>query len=218
MLLKIFIMFSLIFSTLNAENSKSIKKGEKIYTIMCDKKAISTILYDNFEELEYQIKDKNYCSNINDKKLKHVVLYLTNKNTLSDKNSIHVPKGSKCPVCGMLTAKFPKWVATIKDDDDKIYYFDGVKDLMKFYFNPERFHHKKQTFKEILVSDYYTLKPINAKKAWYILGANIYGPMGNEFIPFRTESDAKEFFKEHFGKKIVKFNEITEDLVYSLDQ
>jgi len=215
MYLKILITLSLIFSFTNANN---IKKGKKIYTIMCDKKAISTILYDNPEELEYQIKDKNYCSNINDKKLKSVVLYLTNKNASAQKDAIFVPKGSKCSVCGMFTAKYPKWVATIKEEDGKTYYFDGVKDMMKYYFDPERYHHKEQAFTEILVSDYYTLKPITAKKAWYVIGANIYGPMGNEFIPFKTDADAQEFLKEHFGKKIVKFSEITEDLVYSLDQ
>jgi len=215
MFLKILITLSLISSLINADN---IKKGEKIYTIMCNKKAISTILYDNPQELGYQIKDKNYCSNINDKKLKSVVLYLTNKNASAQKDAIFVPKGSKCPVCGMFTAKYPKWVATIKEEDGKTYYFDGIKDMMKYYFDPERYHHKKQAFTEILVSDYYTLKPITAKEAWYVIGANIYGPMGNEFIPFKTMEDAKEFLKEHFGKKIVKFDEITEDLVYSLDQ
>ncbi len=218
MFLKVLIALSLIFSFINADNAKEIKKGKKIYTIMCDKKAISTILYDNPEELQYQIKDKNYCSNINDKKLKSVVLYLTNKNASAQKDSIFVPKGSKCPVCGMFTAKYPKWVATIKEEDGKTYYFDGVKDMMKYYFDPERYHHKKQAFAEILVSDYYTIKPIMAKDAWYVIGANIYGPMGNEFIPFKTQPDAKEFLKEHFGKKIVKFSDITEDLVYSLDQ
>ena len=215
MFLKTIITLALMFNTIHANN---LKKGEKIYSIMCDKKAISTILYDTPDELQYQIKDKNYCSNINDKKLKSLVLYLTNKNKLETKDAIFVPKGSKCPVCGMFTAKYPKWVATIKEEDGKTYYFDGVKDMMKYYFDPKRYHHKKQVFREILVSDYYTLKPLTAKDAWYVIGANIYGPMGNEFIPFKTQADAKEFLKEHFGKKIVKFADITEDLVYSLDQ
>jgi nitrous oxide reductase accessory protein NosL len=184
---------------------------------MCDKKAISGILYDNKEELAWQIKDKNYCSNINDKKLNDVVSYLINKDTLKQQESIKVPKNSKCPVCGMFTAKYPKWVATIKEADGKLYYFDGVKDMMKYYFDPKRFHHDKKEFKEIMVSDYYTLKPFDAKKAWFVIGANIYGPMGNELIPFKTKDEATKFLKEHFGKKIVNFDEIREDLVYSLD-
>jgi len=207
----------IIFLTVLSIGADDIKKGEKIYSIMCDKKAISTILYDNAEELEYQIKDKNYCIGINDKKLKLVTEYLINKDKLKKENTIKVPKGSKCPVCGMLTAKYPKWVATIKEEDGKIYYFDGVKDMMKYYFNPTHFHHEKKKFEEILVSDYYTLTPIKAKDSWFVIGSNIYGPMGAELIPFKSQADAKEFAKEHFGKKIVKFDEITEDLVYSLD-
>jgi nitrous oxide reductase accessory protein NosL len=215
MFIKFLIIFSFIFSIINADD---IKKGKKIYDILCDKKAIATILYDNADELEYQIDDKKYCGKISEKKLKHVVKYLLNKDTLAKKSAIHVPKGSKCPVCGMLTAKYPKWVATIKEEDGKTYYFDGIKDMMKYYFNPTHFHHDKKRFEEISVSDYYTLTPIKAKDSWFVMGSNIYGPMGNELIPFKSKEDAKEFSKEHFGKKIVKFDEITEDLVYSLDQ
>jgi len=213
-LFKLFTLSLLLITFTHADN---IKKGKKIYDIMCDKKGISKILYDNKDELEWQIKDKNYCSNIDDKKLKSVVLYLTNQDKLKQKESIQVPKNSKCPVCGMLVAKYPKWVATIKESDGKLYYFDGVKDMMKYYFEPKRFHHDKKEFKEIRVSDYYTLKAFDAKKAWFVIGANIYGPMGNELIPFKTENEAKKFSKEHFGKKIVSFDEINEDLVYSLD-
>ena len=51
-----------------------------------------------------------------------------------------------------------------------------------------------------------------------MIGSNIYGPMGSELIPFSSHEDAQAFFDEHKGQKIVKFDEITEDQVYSLDQ
>ncbi len=211
MFFKSFIILSILINSIFADE---LTKGKKIYNILCDKKAISKILYDTPDELEWQIKDKNYCSNINDKKLNLVVLYLTSKT----QNKIEVPKGAKCPVCGMITSKYPKWASTIKTEDGKVHYFDSVKDMMKFYFNPEKFHYKKLTINEIKASDYYTLKPIDAKNSYFVLGSNIYGPMGNELIPFKTKEDADEFLKEHFGKKIVKFDEITEDLIYSLDK
>ena len=129
-----------------------------------------------------------------------------------------IPKNSKCPVCGMITNKYPKWIATIEEENGKVHYFDGVKDMMKFYFNPKKFHHKKNNFSKIRVNDYYTLKPIDAKTSWFVTHSNVYGPMGNELIAFKTKEDAKEFLKEHFGKKIVNFKEITEDLVYLLDR
>jgi nitrous oxide reductase accessory protein NosL len=41
--------------------------------------------------------------------------------------------------------------------------------------------------------------------------------MGNELIPFGLEEDAKTFKSDHFGTKIIKFNDIKEDEVYKLD-
>ena len=206
MFLKILLAISFIFGTLLAN-----EKGEKIYNILCDKKAIKAIEYNSTSQLIKQIKEKNYCQNIDDKKLQLVALHLTD-NT----KTIKVPKNSKCQVCGMFIEKYPKWTTSLEDKDGKILYFDGVKDLMKFYFEPQRFSHKKKEVKEMLVKNYYTLQPINAKKAWYVTGSNIYGPMGSELIPFETKEEAKSFLNEHHGQKIVKFSEIDEELVYSL--
>ena len=51
--------------------------------------------------------------------------------------------GDKCPVCGMFVAKYPDWVAKVRFADGQTAFFDGVKDLCKFYFDighyrPER--------------------------------------------------------------------------------
>ena len=44
-------------------------------------------------------------------------------------------KKDKCPVCGMFVAKYPDWVAQVRFTNGQTAYFDGVKDLCKFYFN-----------------------------------------------------------------------------------
>jgi nitrous oxide reductase accessory protein NosL len=41
--------------------------------------------------------------------------------------------------------------------------------------------------------------------------------MGRELIPFKKGADAKEFKKDHQGKSVLKFNEITNEMVKSLD-
>jgi nitrous oxide reductase accessory protein NosL len=51
-----------------------------------------------------------------------------------------------------------------------------------------------------------------------VLGSDIYGPMGNELIPFKQESDAKTFNLDHRGTKVVRFRDIIEDEVYQLDE
>ncbi len=223
MLIKTILTLSFLISFINADAhlSKkeliSVKKGEKILNIMCDKEKIKSLNSTDAKYLNQEIKKNNLCKNINQKKLDDVLTFLTLKKTQT-LIKIDAPKKSKCPVCGMFVAKFPKWESMIVTQNNQKYYFDGVKDLMKFYFDPKRFHQKDEKIKEILVLDFYTLNPIKAKNAHYVIGANIYGPMGNEFIPFKTEKDAQSFKKEHLGKSILTFDKITEELVYSLDQ
>ena len=211
MLLKALLLLILLFSSSFGD---AFKKGEKIYSIMCDKEKISALSYQSKEELTKQIKVQNICGNLNTKKLDALALFLTSKEKVTSAKPLFVPEKSRCPVCGMFTAKYPKWVAIIELENAHKYYFDGVKDMMKFYFDPEQFHKKQEPIAKILVSDYYTLEGLNAKDAHYVIGSNIYGPMGEELIPFKTQADAKNFLDEHHGKKILTFDMIQEKFLY----
>ena len=41
----------------------------------------------------------------------------------------------KCPVCGMFVYKYPDWVSEIIFKDGKTVFFDGPKDMFKYYLN-----------------------------------------------------------------------------------
>ncbi len=208
MLLRLMIVFILL---LNSSLANSIKKGEKIYSIMCDKEKVSTLSSANLKE---RIIENKLCGNLSSKNLDALLTYLSSTQKISDKKVLHVPQNSRCPVCGMFVAKYPKWVAIISLENGEKYYFDGVKDMMKFYFDPKRFHHDKKTIKKIAVTDYYTLKALDAKKAFFVQGSSIYGPMGEEFIPFAAKNEAETFLQEHHGKAIYRFDTIKEQLLY----
>jgi copper chaperone NosL len=125
----------------------------------------------------------------------------------------------KCPVCGMFVSKYPDFLAKIRFRDGDWVFFDGSKDMLKYYFDISKYHQarKSSDIDAVYVTDYYTLTPINAYDATYIVGSDIYGPMGRELIPFEKENDAKEFMRDHQGKSLLKFKELTFPLVKSLD-
>lgn len=201
-------------SKLENKQRNMAKKGKKIYTTVCNESP--KVEFNSVGETKQYLIDNKICGKIKPKMLQAVSIYLTNPSLATPKNkSIQVPKDAKCPVCGMFVSKYPKWVALIKTNDHA-HYFDGVKDMMKFYFNPSKFAHEhdKIDFKDIKVTNYYTLEAINAKKAYYVIGSNVYGPMGEELIPFKTEKEAKNFYNTHFGKKILRFEEIKEEDLY----
>jgi nitrous oxide reductase accessory protein NosL len=133
---------------------------------------------------------------------------------------IKVSQEDKCPVCGMFVAKYPDWVAQIIFRDGSYAAFDGAKDMFKYYFNLKKYNPSKNTtdIASIYVMDYYTLTLIDGFNAFYVIGSNVYGPMGRELIPSSKEEEAKDFMKDHSGKRILTFNEITQELAKSLDK
>lgn len=124
----------------------------------------------------------------------------------------------KCAVCGMFVAKYPDWVASIAFRDGSLAFFDGPKDLFKYYHDLRKYNPVKKIsdILSVQVSDYYALEPIDAFNAYYVLGSDVYGPMGRELIPFSTETDAVEFLKDHKGKRIVTFRDITPEVLRDL--
>ncbi len=126
---------------------------------------------------------------------------------------------TKCPVCGMFVHMFADWNARIEFNDSTYAVFDGSKDMFKYYLDVEKYNpsKKKEDVRGISVKDYYSKESMNARKAFYVVWSDIYGPMGHEPIPFEKEKDAKKFLKEHKGKRILRFKDIDPKLIKSLD-
>ena len=127
--------------------------------------------------------------------------------------------GDKCPVCGMFVAKYPDFVARIDFKDGSFAFFDGAKDMFKYYFNLSKYKPKAREtdISLIYVTDYYGLSYIDGLKAYYVLGSDVYGPMGRELIPFEKEREAKEFMKDHKGKTLLRFQGVTGSIIKGLD-
>jgi len=125
----------------------------------------------------------------------------------------------KCPVCGMFVAKYPDFVAQVIYTDGAYAVFDGAKDLFKYLLNLRAYAPSRQPsdISAIYVTDYYSLTPTDGKRAWYVLGSDVYGPMGRELIPFGSETEAKEFMTDHKGKRLLRFAEVTVDVLKGLD-
>ncbi len=119
----------------------------------------------------------------------------------------------------MFVYKYPDWLAQIAFKDGSVEFFDGPKDLFKYYFNVRKYSPQRNSkeITEILVTEYYGLKPIDAERAFFVVESDVYGPMGHELIPLATMEDARTFMKDHKGRRIFRFEEITPVLVQRLD-
>ena len=124
-----------------------------------------------------------------------------------------------CPVCGMLVARYPAWIATVLYEDGDADHFDGAKDLFKYIFDLPRYAPDRAPdgISAIGVTEYYGLTRIDAREAWYVIGSGVLGPMGHELVPLETEADAQEFMEDHEGVRILRFGEVTPELLERLD-
>lgn len=149
-----------------------------------------------------------------------VLLSVTNNSFASEHHHIKIQKKDRCPVCGMFVYKYPKWVAQIYFQDKSTYFYDGAKDMFKYIFDIGRYSPGKTVdmITAIFVTDYYEVKLIDAKSAFYVIGSDVLGPMGHELLPFKDLESAQEFMEDHKGKFIIRFDEVTPTLIESLDR
>lgn len=128
-------------------------------------------------------------------------------------------KEDKCPVCGMFVAKYPDFLCQVVFKDGSRFFFDGAKDMFKYYWNVARYSpgRAREDIQSVFVTEYYDLKPIDGHKAFYVVGSTVYGPMGKELIPFEKEEDAREFLVDHSGSSILRFNDVTLETLKSMD-
>ncbi len=126
-------------------------------------------------------------------------------------------KDTTCVVRHMKVYKDPKWVSKIELTNGKKLFFLSPKSMIEFYLQPGKWFDigvKSETdFKDILVTDFATLEPINAKGAFYVYGGNVTSPAGDDLPAFATYAAADKFSKEHNGKRIMHFKDISDALI-----
>jgi copper chaperone NosL len=121
----------------------------------------------------------------------------------------------RCPVCGMFVAPYPDWLAQIEFNDGSREFFDGPKDMFHFYLQlPERSSGRsRENISGVYVTEYYSTKMLPAENLFYVMGSDIYGPMGKELIPIDTREGAVTFKRDHSGQTILTFEQVTTELL-----
>jgi len=126
----------------------------------------------------------------------------------------------RCPVCGMFVARYPEWIATVVYQDGHSHYFDGAKDLFKYLTNLPRWApgHRVEDQRLIAVTEYYGTTAIEATQAFYVIGSDVLGPMGHELIPLTSREEAEEFLRDHKGRRVLRYQEVTPEWLERIDQ
>jgi nitrous oxide reductase accessory protein NosL len=91
--------------------------------------------------------------------------------------------------------------------------------MFKFWHDPAKYAagHRREDMAAIWVTDFYSLARIDARKALFVTGSDVLGPMGHEFIPLVNREDAAEFLKDHKGRRILGFDQVVRGMPEQVD-
>ena len=123
--------------------------------------------------------------------------------SVPEKNIEALQKGQDkmyCPNCGMYLPKFWKTSHAVKFKDGSYRQFCSIYCLVE-QMEITELRGKHDTIKEILVVDVPSLKYIDAKKAYYVVGSKKAGTMTvTSKYAFKNQKDAKAFAAKNGGE------------------
>ncbi|MBI5252539.1 MAG: nitrous oxide reductase accessory protein NosL [Desulfomonile tiedjei] len=132
-------------------------------------------------------------------------------------DTVDLPDGSKldlsqiCPVCEMKIESSVTGPGAVVFKDGKVVGFDGPADLFRYLLSPEKYGYDPANIKNTYVTEHGTKKFVDAKQAFYVVGAELKAIMGPEAIPFANKADAEKFSSQNKGKKVAASSGITLD-------
>jgi len=93
--------------------------------------------------------------------------------------------------------------------------------MFEFYHRPGKWFDvgvkSERDFSEILVTDYETMQAINAETAYFVYGSRATSPSGDDLVALETKEAAEAFAKRYSGKRVFKFDEISDALIRLLN-
>ncbi len=130
-------------------------------------------------------------------------------------NPVHFDSGDECHVCGMAITRFPgpKGEA-ITARDEQVLKFCSTRDMFSWLLQPENVNRDHTLYVHDMAETEWE-KPadttlIDAREAFYVVGAERTGAMGPTLASF-AEASAAEVFAAEFGGQVVSFSDITLD-------
>jgi copper chaperone NosL len=125
-----------------------------------------------------------------------------------------------CPVCHMKVKASDDWAAEIYYKDQTKLMFESPGDMLAFYTSPKAYEvndaHKDQAnIEKIVVKDYQSKQPTDARQAVFVYKSTVTGPMGADFLPFGKRAEAEAFVAAN-GGTLLSLNEVTGEMARDL--
>jgi copper chaperone NosL len=141
-----------------------------------------------------------------------LLIVITDSSALAD-NQIGartIESHKECPLCGMYPARYPEFQCQIIFKDLSYEAFDSPLGLLIYYLFQKEYDPKNRKIENIFFKDYIKNEWISANDTLFVVGTEIMGPMGIDFLPVSNKNDAKQLNDREKGSVIVSFADINQ--------
>ncbi|WP_417513114.1 nitrous oxide reductase accessory protein NosL [Marinobacter sp.] len=126
---------------------------------------------------------------------------------------VHIEDGDECHVCGMAITRFPGPKGeVITEKEQAVRKFCSTRDMFAWVLQPENVMRKHTLYVHDMSQTEWASPDdtalIDAREAFFVVGSERKGAMGQTLASFATESAAHDFMMEH-GGKVLQFGAIT---------
>jgi len=132
------------------------------------------------------------------------ILLLTSSCGRNDRSIPASAAMGSCPVCRMKVRASDDWTAEIYYKDGTKVMFESPVHMLAFNLAPEEFqpnaaHNDPANIDRIMVKDYQTKQPFDARQATLVFESKVEGPMGPDVVAFSKREDAESFIVANGG-------------------
>lgn len=138
---------------------------------------------------------------------------------LTSEDSLNLSDSDRCPVCAMFPARQPQAAAAMTLKSGETYYFCSNGCLLRAWLRPTVYLGKmKATIDRLVVLDYFSGKPIDARRATWVAGSDVVGPMGPAIVTLGDAGQLAAFKKRHGGQTIFHLHQLDDALWRKISQ
>lgn len=118
-------------------------------------------------------------------------------------------EASRCTVCGMRPAEYPRWRASAELADGSTVEFESPKCFFRFLKQPGRYKPGARVARDarLRVVEYYSQRPADPRSLHFVTRSDVLGPMGPDYVPIRGLAEARQFLADHQGREILTFDQ-----------
>ena len=122
---------------------------------------------------------------------------------------MQISDGDRCPVCAMPVKAHERFSAAIALSDNTVFYFCSPGCMLRAWLMPGRYLNRSgDQLSRPVAREYFSGDVVDARRALWVSGSDVVGPMGPALVALKSESQLTAFRRRHGAGRVFRLSSI----------